>query len=97
MDVSNAGPWATDASLNDTLPKSVRLRSARPSQGRCALRGKRTVDCALGRIDNGGTATVTVVVRPTRKGTITSTARVRSSQTDTNSQNDRATAQTTVN
>jgi uncharacterized repeat protein (TIGR01451 family) len=97
LNVSNAGPWGTTASLTDTLPKSVRLRSARSNQGHCAVRGRRTVECNLAQLESGGSATVTIVVRPTRKGTITNTARVRADQTDTNSQNDRASAQTTVN
>jgi hypothetical protein len=46
---------------------------------------------------SGGTRLVTIVVRPTRKVNITNTATVFSGGPDTNSQNDRSSAQTTVN
>jgi uncharacterized repeat protein (TIGR01451 family) len=93
----NNGPWASGATLTDTLPKTVKLRSAKTGQGRCALLGKRTVECDLEQIASGDSATVTIVVRPTRKGTITNSANVRADQADTNSQNNSASAQTTVN
>jgi uncharacterized repeat protein (TIGR01451 family) len=96
LTVHNSGPWATTGTLTDTLPKSVRLRSARPSQGRCALHGMRNVECNLAQLESGDSATATVVVRPTRKGTLSNTATVRADQPDTNSQNDKASAQTTV-
>jgi uncharacterized repeat protein (TIGR01451 family) len=97
LTVSNAGPWASAGTLTDTLPKNVRLRSATSNHGRCTLRGKRTVECGLEQLTSGDSATVTIVVRPTRRGTITNTARIRAAEVDTNSQNDQASAQTTVN
>jgi uncharacterized repeat protein (TIGR01451 family) len=97
LTVSNAGPWASGATLTDTLPKSVRLRSAKSGQGKCVLRGKRNVQCDLNQIASGDSAVVTIVVRTTRKGTITNSANVQADQTDTNSQNNSASAQTTVN
>jgi uncharacterized repeat protein (TIGR01451 family) len=97
LTVHNAGPWHVGAGLTDTLPKSVRFRSAASTQGNCAFRPPRTVDCNLTQMSSGGSAVVTIVVRPTRRGAIVNTARVRSFQTDTDSQNDRAAAVTTVN
>jgi uncharacterized repeat protein (TIGR01451 family) len=96
LTVSNAGPWGTPVDLTDTLPKSVRFRSVDSSQGSCAFRAKGSVECSLGTLGSGASATVTIVVRPTRRGTITNTAEV-SGQTDNNTQDNRASAQTTVN
>jgi uncharacterized repeat protein (TIGR01451 family) len=97
LTVNNAGPEPTTGTLTDALPKSVRFRSAESTQGRCSLRGNRTVACDVDQLASGESATVTIVVRPTRKGTITNSARVQADQPDTDSRNDRASAQTSVN
>ena len=54
------------------------------------------VVCSLGSIANGGNATVTILVKPTAKGTITNTATVSAQQADPNTSNNSATATTTV-
>jgi uncharacterized repeat protein (TIGR01451 family) len=81
LDVTNNGPSsAGGVSLTDLLPKNVRLRSARSDHGRCAQRTPRRIECNLAEISSGETATVTIVARPTRAGTLLNTATVRESQ-----------------
>jgi uncharacterized repeat protein (TIGR01451 family) len=98
LDVTNNGPSnASGVTLTDLLPRSVRLRSARSDHGRCTQRRPGRVDCNLAELSSGETATVTIVVRPTRRGTIVNTATVRASQPiDSNPANNTATASTTV-
>jgi uncharacterized repeat protein (TIGR01451 family) len=81
LGVANAGPQdATGLVLTDTLHKSLRFRSATPTQGRCVLRGGRIVKCDLAELAAGESATVTILVRPTRAGTVTNSATVDASQ-----------------
>jgi endoglycosylceramidase len=96
--VTNNGPsTATDVVLTDKLNRSLRVRSARSSQGRCRVRTRLDVVCDLGDLPGGESATVTIVVRPTRKGMITNTASVTLSQpTDPDMSNNTATATTEV-
>jgi uncharacterized repeat protein (TIGR01451 family) len=98
LGVTNNGPSnASGVTLTDLLPRSVRLRSARSDRGRCAQRSPRRIECNLAELSSGETATVTIVVRPTRRGTILNTATVRASQPiDSNPANNTATASTTV-
>ena len=72
---SNGFETARGVSLTDTLDRTVRFRSATASQGRCSAQ-KTTVGCALGDLGDGGSATAAIVVRPTKKGTVTNTASV---------------------
>src|SRR5204862_3466378 len=72
---NNGFETARGVSLTDTLDRNVRFGSARASQGRCSAQGT-TVTCALGDLGHGGSATVAIVVRTTRKGTVTNTASV---------------------
>ncbi len=79
--VSNGGPGsATNVSLTDTLPASVTLVSATPSQGSCV--GVAVVTCSLGSILNGGTATVEILVTTGGAGSITNNASVTADQAD---------------
>jgi uncharacterized repeat protein (TIGR01451 family) len=74
--VGNAGgATAVGVTLSDSLPPTTGFGSVSSSQGSCA-RNKTTVNCNLGSIGGGSTVTVTLVVKPTRKGTITNTASV---------------------
>jgi uncharacterized repeat protein (TIGR01451 family) len=92
---SNAGPNAAlQATVTDVLPASVTYVSATPSQGSCS--GTSTVTCSLGTIGNGAQATVSLVVRPTAVGTVTNTATVTTTSTDSVPGNNSATASTTV-
>lgn len=98
ISVHNGGPsTGTGVTVNDSLPKNAGYGAASSSQGTCTLKpAKRTVVCSLGSIVNGGNATVTIVVKPTSKGTITNTATVSAQQADSNTSNNTATATTTV-
>jgi uncharacterized repeat protein (TIGR01451 family) len=94
--VTNSGPdTATNVHLQDALPANVVLLSASPSQGSCA--GATDVDCDLGTIASGATATVTLLVAPTATGTVENTVTVSADQTDPVPGNNSATATTTVN
>jgi uncharacterized repeat protein (TIGR01451 family) len=92
--VTNLGPQtATGVSVRDTLPKSTGFGSASAS----CTRSKTIVVCSLGTLAPGQTATVTIVVKPTQKGTITNTATVSAtSPADPNLDNNTATEKTTV-
>jgi uncharacterized repeat protein (TIGR01451 family) len=87
--VRNNGPdAATNVSLTDTLASLITtggFQSATPSQGTCTPSGVTAgpsvnLSCALGTLNNGASATVTVVVRPSiaTTGTRANTAVVRS-------------------
>jgi uncharacterized repeat protein (TIGR01451 family) len=94
--VSNAGPSAaTDVSVTDQMPTGVTLDSATASQGSCNPGS--TVVCALGTINSGAWATVTIVVTPLTAGTLSNTASVTNTSGDPVPANNSATATTTVN
>ncbi|HEX8581381.1 MAG TPA: hypothetical protein VF640_03590, partial [Acidimicrobiales bacterium] len=65
---------ATSVVLTDVPPAGATLVSVQPSQGTCS--GTGPITCQLGSIAGGASATVTVVVRPLRTGTITNGASV---------------------
>lgn len=73
--VKNNGPDAAgSASVSDTLPTGVTLVGVpTTTQGTCQP-GTQGVQCALGTIASGATATVTIVVRPASAGTLSNTA-----------------------
>lgn len=94
--VTNNGPeTAYSVTVTDTLPSSVTFVSATPSQGSCVRSGL-IVTCYLGSIASGGTATVSIVVKPTMAGVITNTASARTSSTDPNAGNNTDSENTTV-
>ena len=97
MPVVNSGPdAATGVVLTDTLPKTAGFYSVSATQGTCT-RTKTTVTCNLGSLASGATDTVTLVVKPTVKGTITNTVTVAAaSPTDPNTTNNTATQNTLV-
>ncbi|HET6770575.1 MAG TPA: DUF11 domain-containing protein, partial [Actinomycetota bacterium] len=79
--VNNGPDAADDAVILDQLPPDVTFVSATPSQGSCNESGG-VVICALGTLENGATATVSIVVVPTLAGLITNTASVSASLSD---------------
>ena len=61
--------------LKDFFPEGAELISATPSQGNCGSgHHSNAVQCALGDLPSGGSATVEVVVLPTVPGTAKNTA-----------------------
>jgi len=61
--------------LKDFFPKGTELVSATPSQGKCGSgHHSNAVQCVLGDLPSGGSATAEVVVLPTVPGTVKNTA-----------------------
>ena len=79
------GVWVYDAGVGVT--DDVVLLSVTPSQGNCIA-----FPCFLGRIAAGGSATIKIVVRPTRIGPLANTARVGSAVRETDPSNNTASA-----
>lgn len=100
IQVTNAGPQgATSVTLTDRLPKHSDVISATASVGGCASKGGK-VTCELGNLAADATranpVTVTIVVRPTKAGTITNSVSVDSPETDPVAANDKAETTTRV-
>jgi uncharacterized repeat protein (TIGR01451 family) len=96
--VRNNGPsTATGVTMTDTLPSSnITYQSATPSQGSCS-QASGIVNCALGAIASGATATVTIRVTPIKQGgSITNRASATASEPDPASANNTATVSTQV-
>jgi uncharacterized repeat protein (TIGR01451 family) len=96
--VGNTGSTATGVTLTDNLPKNAGFGSVATTQGTCAAKPeKRVVTCSLGNLAGGAAATVTIVVKPTTKGTITNVASVKAqSPVDPNTKNNSSSENTTV-
>jgi hypothetical protein len=98
--VQNHGPGAASSvTLSDVLPDATFV-SATPSQGSCARAGKGrrdgTLTCDLGTLAASASASVALVVSPSKAGTITNVASVRSAQPDGNTANNTSTESTEV-
>ena len=93
----NDGP---DSSLGvrliDQLPAGVEFVSAQASQGSCEPPSGAQLECALGNLAAGASATVTIRVRPESEGTITNRAELSADTTDPDEADNDAEAQTTV-
>jgi uncharacterized repeat protein (TIGR01451 family) len=97
--VTNNGPAsATGVTATDQLPKNAGFGSASTTKGTCALKPqKRVVTCTLGTLARGETVTITIMVKPTKKGTITNVVTVQSaSPPDSNTANNTAREDTLV-
>ncbi|HEY4280377.1 MAG TPA: beta-propeller fold lactonase family protein [Conexibacter sp.] len=92
--VTNTGSVATDVRLSVPLGGDLTLQSAAASQGVCAMTGE--VDCTLGSLAQGESATVTATVRTLTPGTVSQTATVSAAQPDPDSANNAATVVATV-
>lgn len=93
--VANNGPAnASGVSVADTLPASVNFVSATATQGACS--GATNVVCAIGSLNAGASAVVTIVVQPQNAGQLTNSASVTANQTDPVSSNNSATTTTAV-
>jgi uncharacterized repeat protein (TIGR01451 family) len=96
LTATNAGPSAaTDVLVLDELPPSATFLSATASQGSCDAGGGR-VTCRLGNLTAGGSATVTIEVRPTQTGSIANRATVQADEPDPDAFDNAAEARTTV-
>jgi uncharacterized repeat protein (TIGR01451 family) len=94
--VTNNGPsTAASVKATDTLPKTAGLISTTSTQGTCTAK-KGTVTCTVGNMASGAKVTITIVVKPTKKGTLINTVTVTSTTSDPNTANNTATAQTRV-
>lgn len=90
LTASNAGPaTATGVTVKDPLPATVSFLSATPSQGSCG-QSAGTVTCVLGSLTPGSSATITITVSPTAKGSLTNPASVTAFQPDPNPANNTA-------
>ena len=93
--IKNAGPNAvSDASLVATFSGNTIVVSASASQGTCAL--AQVVRCDLGPMNDGGSASVSVVVIPVAAGQMTGTVLVSSSLPDPKPSNNKASSKTSV-
>jgi len=97
LGVLNKGPTEAPGAVVDvTLPSGVTFVSAEASQGTCTPSGG-SVQCDLGLLGNGATATITIKVRPNAAGEIEASAVASHAGSDPVSDNNTASATTTVN
>ena len=81
--VTNHGPGvATGVAFDDALPAGQTFVSVTTTRGTCS--GTTTVNCAIGTLNVGESATIVLVVRMTAAGRITNTARIGALQSDQN-------------
>lgn len=98
--VSNTGPsTATNVSLTDTLPTGVTFVSGTSSTGAAITSAGLASGLSLGSLAPNGTATVTLLVGVdgATRGNLSNTARATAAETETNTTNNAATVQTTIN
>jgi uncharacterized repeat protein (TIGR01451 family) len=98
--VTNNGPsTATNVTLSEawsmSSSKELSVAAVTTSQGTCALVGMR-LDCQIGTLASGGTATVTIVLKPRGGGVLTMSASASATEPDPNSANNSETEGTTV-
>jgi uncharacterized repeat protein (TIGR01451 family) len=93
--VTNKGAVrATTVVVTDEIPDKLQFSSVSTTQGTCT--GGRVVRCALGSLEVGGSATVTIVVRPLSPGLVLNTATVTGAEPDSNPQDNTSSALTRV-
>jgi uncharacterized repeat protein (TIGR01451 family) len=86
LTVSNGGPdTASNVSVTDTASLSLKVLSAKPSQGSCKV--GRPLTCALGTLANGKQVTIEVVAKVKDTGTESNSASATSSSKDPNPKN----------
>ena len=85
---------ATGVTLTDTLPAGASLVSANSTAGTCS--GTTTINCNIGTLNGGATATVTIVVTPPAQSFIHNTAVATINETDAIPANNTVTTHTIV-
>lgn len=100
--VTNQGPLtangviAQDAwSAASGIKGGIAFKSVSSTQGSCTQSGA-GISCNLGSLANGATATITLVLQPRSKGTLSDTATVSGNEYDPNTANNSSTVLTTV-
>ncbi len=94
--VSNKGPdAATNATLNVTLPSGWTWLSTTASSGTCTA-ASGTVTCTWDSLDNGDSATITIVASADTKGTSSISASLSADQNDPDASNNSASLGTKV-
>jgi uncharacterized repeat protein (TIGR01451 family) len=89
--VTNSGPAAaTGVTVTDNIPPGATFVSATPSQGSCS--GTALVTCTLGTINNGASATITLIVQPAANGPLSNTATVTGTTADVDPTDNASTA-----
>ena len=94
---NSGGDPATGVILTDVLPLGTEVTSIDPSTGSCTGPTLVVITCDLGDLSDGSSATVQIVARSTREGTMANVASVASDAADTNPSNNLASESTTVN
>jgi uncharacterized repeat protein (TIGR01451 family) len=85
---------AGGVSVIDPLPAGVTFVSSAAGQGSCS--GTTNVTCAIGSLGPGQATSVTIVVKPTAPGTLSNTASVTTTSSDTDTADNSSTATTNV-
>ena len=94
--VANTGPdGANLVTVTDPIPAGTAHVSSSTTQGSCTLTAG-VLNCALGAIPSGGSATITLVTSTSTEGTKTNTATVASSTVDPNPANNTASVEVSV-
>jgi uncharacterized repeat protein (TIGR01451 family) len=94
--VTNNGPQdATNVTVTDALPSGLNIQLILTSQGSSSS-ANGTVTATLGKLKEGATATVTIIVTPTTAGSITNTATVTATESDPNTGNNTASVTVTI-
>lgn len=96
LTVNNDGPDPeSNVQLSDILPSAVSVLSIQSSQGSCSETAG-TVECALGALAAGNSATVTITVRADELATVTNTATVTGDEADVDQANNQASETTRI-
>lgn len=95
--VKNSGPQdATNVVLTTTISGNVEFLSISSANGGNCSRSGNTITCNIGDLANGGTETITVVVRAATEGTINTSAAITATEDDQVSSNNSSSVKTTV-
>jgi uncharacterized protein (TIGR03437 family) len=95
LTVTNNGPDpGVGVRVTDTPPDGASLVSSAASQGSCS--GASVINCDLGNLAAGSSATITIIVTPSSAGAIINGANVTSGVPDNNPGNNVATLETVV-